>query len=155
MKGIFAVLHARAICHATEDLDKVKSTLENTFGKTEIDVSQTEGHHGNPIIILEVVTRDIDVIDGFFSRLNDSDIDEILASLRSRMDDGCNLFIRIDKQAAFNGDIRLGRSDDVISVRIQVRTFPSKYEIASSAVREYFEDRRPERTQDVTRTQTL
>jgi RNA binding exosome subunit len=141
VKRPFAVLHARTFCHASEDLDKVMTALENTVGKSAIRISRTEGHHGNPISILETTVEDAEGIDTFFSKLDLEDVDEFLSSLSSRIDDSCNLFIRLDKQAAFKGETKLGRNDDVISVRVRVRSFPSKCEVAASAVREYLEGR--------------
>ena len=141
MKSVFSVLHARVFCHATEDLDRVKAALENAVGKSEVKITRTEGHHGNPIVILESTVEESDDIDEFFSRLGKQNVDEILSSLSSRMDEACNLFIRLDKQAAFKGEIRFG-SDDVISVRIRVRSYPSRIDIATSAVRDYLGGRK-------------
>ena len=115
--------------------------MENAVGKSEVKISRTEGHHGNPIAIVETTLEDAEEIDSFFSKLGQEDVDELLSSLSSRIDNSCNLFIRLDKQAAFKGETKLGRNDDVISVRIRVRSFPSRCEIAASAVREYLEDR--------------
>lgn len=139
MRKPFAVLHARTFCHATEDLERVRSALENAVGKSEINISKTEGHHGNPIVILEAAVEGMDGIDRFFSKLSRIDVGELLSSLRSRIDDSCNLFVRIDKQAAFKDEIRLGRDDDVISVRVRVRSFPAKREAAYMIAKEYLE----------------
>ena len=139
MKKPFAVLHARTFCHATEDFERVKSALENAVGKSETKISKTEGHHGNPIVIIETAVEGMDGIDMFFSKLSRTDVGELLSSLSSRIDDSCDLFVRIDKQAAFKDEIRLGRDDDVISVRIRVRSFPAKREAAYMIVREYLE----------------
>lgn len=136
MRSVFSSLHARTFCHATEDLDRVKTALENAVGKSDVKISRTEGHHGNPIVILETAVEERDGIDEFFARLGRENVDEVLSSLSSRMDESCNLFIRLDKQAAFKREIIFG-SDDVISVRIRVRSYPSRRDIAASAVREY------------------
>ena len=137
MKKTFASLHARTFCHATEDLERVKSALENVIGKAEIKISKTEGHHGNPIIVLEAVIEGNEEIDEFFSRLGAKDIEVLLSSLSSRIDEGCNLFMRIDKQTAFKGHATLGDSEDVISVRVHVRSFPARCEIATDLAKEY------------------
>jgi len=141
VKKPFAVLHARTLCHATEDFERVRSALENAIGKSEINISKTEGHHGNPIVILEAAVEGMDRIDRFFSKLSRTDVGELLSSVSSRIDDSCNLFIRIDKQAALKDEIMLCREGDVISVRIRVRSFPAKREIATLTVREYLEGR--------------
>jgi len=140
VKKPFTALHARTFCHATEDLDKVKTALENTVGKLDVVVSRTEGHHGNPITIFETRLDETKGINEFFSRLSTQDVEELLGSLGSRIDDGCNLFLRIDKQSAFMGDIKLASSDDVISVRLKVRAFPARSEVASSIVKDYLQE---------------
>jgi len=140
----FSALHARTFCHATEDLEKVRTALENTVGQHELRISKIDGHHGNPITILETSLEDMNAIDAFFRKIERADFDKILSSLNSRMDEGCNLFIRIDKQAAFKGDIRLGRNDDVVFIRIHVRSFPAKLEIASPTVRDHLQGIRDE-----------
>ena len=141
MNRPFASLHARTFCHATESPDKVKTAMQNTVGIRELKLSKTEGHHGNPITVMEVDIEEMEGIDDFFSRLSRGDFEELLSSLSSRIDEGCNLFLRIDKQEAFRGTIRLGKDDDVISVRIHVRSFPSKCAIATSIAREYLAGR--------------
>jgi RNA binding exosome subunit len=140
VKKTFGALHARTLCHATEDLDRVKIALENVLGKSELTVTRTEGHHGNPIIVIETVVED-ERIDEFFAKLRIEDVEKILSSLSSRIDEGCNMFIRIDKQAAFKEDIRIGANDDVISLRVRVRSFPAKKDAATSIVKGYLESR--------------
>ena len=120
----------------------MRTALENAVGKDEVKISETEGHHGNPITILESSSEDMEVIADFFSKLRATDINELIGSLSSRIDDGCNLFIRIDKQAAYAEDIKLARNDDIISVRIKVRSYPARSEIATSIAKEYLEDLR-------------
>jgi RNA binding exosome subunit len=140
VKKTFGALHARTLCHATEDLDRVKIALENVLGKSELTVTRTEGHHGNPIIVIETVVED-ERIDEFFAKLRIEDVEKLLSSLSSRIDEGCNMFIRIDKQAAFKEDIRIGANDDVISLRVRVRSFPAKKDAATSIAKGYLESR--------------
>jgi RNA binding exosome subunit len=133
----FQALHARTLCHATEDVDKVKQAFTSAIGDTDIEISKTEGHHGNLILMIEAVLKDDEKIDEFFERFSDSDLDAIVQTLPSRVDDACNLFIRIDKQAAYAGNIKMATNEDVISVRLRVRSFPARSELAAKAVQEY------------------
>lgn len=139
MKGPFQGLHARALCHATEDPEKVKLALSTAIGYEDISVSRTEGHHGNSIHVLEAHVDDEAAIRRFFEKMESDDLAEILRTLESRMDDKCALFIRLDKQSAFTGTTKLGRNDDVISVRLRVRAYPSKFSVASGIVTEFIE----------------
>ncbi len=137
MGKTFQALHARTLCHATEDIDKVKQAFTSVVGDTEIRVSKTEGHHGNLIFVIEATLEKDNAIEAFFERFSDSDLDTIVQTLPSRIDDGCNLFIRIDKQTAFSGNIKMASNDDVISVRLRVRSYPAKPELAAKAVQNY------------------
>lgn len=137
MGKTFQALHARTLCHATEDIDKVKQAFTSVVGDTEISVSKTDGHHGNLIFVIEATLEKDNAIDGFFEKLSDSDLDTIVQTLSSRIDDGCNLFIRIDKQTAFSGKIKMASNDDVISVRLRIRSYPARPELAAKAAQDY------------------
>jgi RNA binding exosome subunit len=134
------------LSHATEDLEKVKLALLTAVGTEDITVTRIEGHHGNPILVLESHIEDDESIHRFFERLSCDDLDEIVRTLKDRMDEKCNLFIRLDKQAAFNGTVRLGRNDDVVSVRLRVRAFPAKFSVASAIVIDFIDGLRVHRS---------
>ena len=139
VKGTFHALHARTLSHATENVGKVRQAFLEAVGESEITTNQTEGHHGNMILVLEATVEDDASIRHFFDKLSTNDLETIIRTLPSRIDDGCNLFIRLDKQLAFAGKIQLGQNDDVISIRLRVRSFPAKPELASKKVQEYIE----------------
>jgi RNA binding exosome subunit len=139
VKGLFQGLHARILCHATEDPEKVKLALSTAIESEDISVSKTEGHHGNPIQVLEAHIDDEAAIRRFFERMDSDDLAEIVRTLESRMDDKCAVFIRLDKQSALTGTIKLGRNEDVISMRLRVRAYPSKFSVASAIVTEFIE----------------
>ena len=137
MKREFSGLYARAFCHSTEDLEKVKRAMTNALGDVELKVTSTEGHHGNPILLLVATVTDMDDIAEFFSRLGPDGRDTILETLGSRLDDSCNLFVRLDKQEAFREDMLLASGDDVISIRIHVNAFPARSEIARGFIMQF------------------
>jgi len=136
---VFSGLYARAYCHATESLDKVTTALQNLLGGTEPSIRRTEGVHGNPIVVLESSVEDDRKIREFFRSLSTEDLDVLMSTLGSRIDDGCNLFIRMDKQAALRSQFRISRGEDAISVRLRVRAFPAKPEIANGLVLGFLE----------------
>lgn len=100
-------------------------------------ISRTVGHHGNPIIVIEGDTKEAKAISMFFGRLSEDDLNAILRTIDARTDEGCNLFLRIDKQAALDGIVRLTEGDDAVSVRIRVGAFPSRCEIAKELVKTF------------------
>jgi RNA binding exosome subunit len=137
VKGPFSALHARVFCHATENLEKVRSALLNVVGDAPVKTTATEGHHGNRITILEAVLNDPESISLFFSRLEKGAIEEIARTLDDRTDNGCNIFIRLDKQSAYGGSFSLGAGDDVVSVRLKAKAFPSRPDVAIAATRSF------------------
>jgi RNA binding exosome subunit len=139
VKQPFAGLYARALCHATEDLEKVTQALRNVIGDAEIRIVRTGGHHGNPITIVEASAESIDQISSFFEKLAADDLRFVLDTLPTRVDEGCNLFLKIDKQAAYDERVRMGSNDDVISIRIKVIAFPAKPDVAQGTTRAFIE----------------
>ena len=137
VRKTFIGLHARTYSHATEDLEKVKSAFSNAVGDLELKIAKTVGHHGNPITVIEGETKDAKTISGFFERLSEDDLNSIIRTIDARTDEGCNLFLRIDKQAALNGIVRLTEGEDAVSVRIRVGAFPSRCEVAKDLVKTF------------------
>lgn len=140
VKRKFVDLHARILCHATEDLEKVELAMNNALGPVELNLRSTEGHHGNPLTIIEAVIDGEREISDFFQRLSVEDLETIAGSLMARVDKGCNLFIRLDKQSAFLGDLRLATNDDVVSIRVRVSAYPAKADLAMSIVEGFLKE---------------
>jgi len=113
--------------------------MRNTIGDAEIQIARTEGHHGNPITIVESSVKSIEEIARFFEKLAADDLRFVLDTLSTRVDEGCNLFLKIDKQSAYEEHIRLGHNDDVISIRIKVIAFPARCDIAQGATRTFID----------------
>ena len=137
MKAPFSSLHARALCHATEVPDRVIQAVKNTVGEMEIGTRSVAGHHGNEIIVVEAKSTDMRSIRHLFRMLSPGDRERLVASLDLRLDDSCNLFIRIDKQGAYLGRVTLSDSDDEIALRIKVRAYPSKRDVAADIVADF------------------
>ncbi len=152
MKKLFIGLHARTICHATEDLVKVEKAMTNVIGDFDLKISRTEGHHGNPIAVVESVVDEMNGILEFFAKVNDHDLSEVEDTLATRIDDGCNLFLKIDKQEAYLGNVKLGRGDDIISLRIRVAAFPATCEVAQDRIREFLVMERARRAGSVAKS---
>ncbi len=132
-------VHFRVFCHATEDEAKVVQALKFTSGSDERTREVTEGYHGNPIVILEVFVKEKRRSKEFFSRLSVDDLQEIVGSLDKRMDDDCNLYLRLDKQEAYLGNLKMTTSDDAIAVRAKVESYPKKLENAKKSAIEFLE----------------
>jgi RNA binding exosome subunit len=132
----------RTIVSATESEDRVKSALSLFIFDNEIYLNNTEGHFGNPISIMEAKIRGkkcSQFIELLKSNLPSSDILRLKNELDERIDDECNLHIRLDKQAAFQGMLKLATSCDMIVVQIKLKAYPASYENAIAVARNIFE----------------
>lgn len=121
------------LAHATEDearvLDAVKRILpqalvENiVFKKTKAD-----GHHGNPIVVLEARIMDKNMVKAFVenmaSNLSALDKETLLNEAEKHVEKG-NFYVRLDKQAAFQGEFKLAIADPI---RVRLRLRKSRFE---------------------------
>lgn len=131
----------RTSAQATEDEERVKRSLA-LFLPPSIRIERTiaEGHFGNLITVLEArIEQDKDCkffIDFLKSSLVEDELARIGREIPERVDEGCFLHIRLDKQAAYQGEVRLASSSDAIAVRIKIKAFPARKEMAvESAVK--------------------
>lgn len=133
-------LHARTICHATEDSSRVEAALRTVVGDAPVARTRTEGHFGNAIEVLESSVEDEAAIMDVLRRMSPGDLEEVSSTLEMRVDGSCHLFLRFDKQRALGEELVLGGGEDVVAVRIKVRAFPAKQEAAVGILRSVIED---------------
>lgn len=113
------------IVHATEDPEKVKIAMLNLVPSSlrstcEIQEIHAKGHHGNPIIILSINVKNPETATEIFKHVINSLSQTQLSFIKgnpSLYSDDTSIFLRLDKQAAYNGMIRLSFSDNVIKVK--------------------------------------
>ncbi|WP_297887512.1 RNA-binding protein [uncultured Halorubrum sp.] len=131
----FHYVDLRAFSYATEDVKRVEQSLR-TLLPEDVDLDRVEnvGHHGDRIVVLSARVETADEMRHVLDRLSElEDLDRVLDELDERVDDNCALFLRLDKQAAFRGDVRLGPG---ITVRTKVEAYPAKKEKAVANARE-------------------
>ena len=135
----FHYVDLRTFCYATEDEKRVRAALR-TFLPEEPDIEreETEGHHGDRILVLSVRLERADEVRHVLSRLAEiEDFEGLLAGLDDRVDDECAFYLQLDKQAAFDGRVALG---DGLLVRGKVEAYPADreraIETAETALRE-------------------
>lgn len=135
---MFHRLEFRVHCHATEVEERVQQAFALVSGVDSPDVTRAEGHYGNPIAVFRAVVEDSKHIDAFWGRVKEAgELDAILETLGSRIDEDCQIYLRFDKQEAYLGRIRLADHDDVVSVKGKVAAYPAKRERALEAARGY------------------
>jgi RNA binding exosome subunit len=114
-------INVRAFAHATEDPEKVLTAIRNalpkelsenaTFQKTSLT-----GHHKNPIILFETKLADkqqlpaaLEKIAAGLSSIDKETLDsEIKLHLEKR-----NLYLRFNKQSAYQGELRFSSNDPI------------------------------------------
>ena len=131
----FHYVDLRAFSYATEDVKRVEQALRSLLPEdVELDRVENVGHHGDRIVVLSARVERADEMRHVLDRLAElEDLDRVLDELDERVDDNCALFLRLDKQAAFRGDVRLGPG---LTVRTKVEAYPAKKEKAVANARE-------------------
>ncbi|ELY54167.1 hypothetical protein C491_20287 [Natronococcus amylolyticus DSM 10524] len=133
----------RAFCYATEDEKRVEQALRTFLPKEfEIERVESEGHYGDRILVLSARVENADDVRHVLSRLADlEDLDGLLGELDDRVTENTELFLRLDKQAAFGEEVRLGEG---ITFRAKVEAYPAKKEQAVDNAEEVLERLRDE-----------
>ena len=115
------------IAHATDDLDKVQIALNHLLpdslkGRQLFTRRYVEGHYNNPIVTFAArLTNpsEIEEITSFLlNQLPKSEKLSIEKDLSLNSDSEGNLYLRVDKQQAFNGTITISDED---SIRIKLK----------------------------------
>ena len=138
----FHYIDLRTFCYATEDEKRVEEAIRAFLPKEfDLDRMENTGHHGDRIVVLSARVENADDMRHILDRLAElDDIDRVMDELDERVDDNCSFFMRLDKQAAFQDEIRLG---DGITLRAKVEAYPAKHEAAVENAREALEQSRP------------
>ncbi len=118
-------LSIQVLCHATEDEEKVMRAVENVVGiemmdKMKISSNSLKGYYGDPILMIKFETSDpetpMQIVRRIFSKLSEYEKIDVIQNCLERGKHGGKLYIRLDKQAAYNDVLRLSNKD---SIRIE------------------------------------
>ena len=139
----FHYVDLRAFCYVTEDEKRVADALRTFIpddDELELDYDETEGFHGDRILIISIRLERADEMRHVLSKLTElDDIDTVIDQLDHRVDEDCTFFLTLDKQAAFRGAVEQG---DGITLRAKVEAYPAKKESAVENVAETLESLR-------------
>jgi len=123
-----AYIDIRFFVHATENLDKVVEAVQRLLPSDYIDdilfkKNNLKGHYGNPITLFETRIKNREIIKAFVenlsSRLDELDKEMLGKEIDLHVEKG-SLYVRLDKQAALQGELKLCTADP-IRVRIRFR----------------------------------
>lgn len=118
----------RVFVHATEDPERVLTAVRNVLPSESVDSvlfkrSSLAGHHGNPIVLFEARVKDRRLVQAVFAKLCSGlglmDKQVLAGEISGHLERG-NLYLRLDKQSAFLGEVRLG-SVDPVHVRVHFK----------------------------------
>jgi len=114
------------------DLDEEKLVLHR---------NKATGFNQREIIILEVDFQKERLTNKFLeflkSKFNEQQKESILKQ-ENRLDEECNLFIRLDKAKLLSGEYWITDSGDCYHIRISIAAFPKKREKAKQVVEKIF-----------------
>ncbi|PSQ17575.1 hypothetical protein BRD00_07705 [Halobacteriales archaeon QS_8_69_26] len=135
----FHYVDLRAFRYATEDEKRVEEALRRFLPEEfPVERQESEGYHGDRILVLSARVENADDLRTVFSAVADlDDIERVIDQLDDRVDENCSLFMRLDKQAAFRGDVALGEG---ITLRGKVEAYPANKEAAVENAREFLRE---------------
>ncbi len=127
--------------HATEDEGKVLEAVRRILPPASVESvvferARTQGHYGNPIVVFE--TRIVDkptvraVVENMAGNLAPLDKESLLNEVERHVEKG-NFYLRLDKQAAFQGAFKLAVADPI---RVRLRLRKSRFEDVVEICRE-------------------
>lgn len=131
-------LRLRATAHATEDVDRVCDAVRQLTGLDDEAFEATctrtviEGHFADVVWVESELTRSRDVRTALSRLLPDSEAgrQQLVKELEQRVDDDGVMYLRFEKQAAFEGRIVPTRGEDAVQVRLRVQVHPAGRERA-------------------------
>ena len=130
-----AYIDIRVFAHATEESEKVMAAVRNTLPAESADTvtfkeTALTGHHGNSITLFETRIKNRKVAQAFLEKLASgltlADKETLGNEIVQHLENG-NLYIRLGKQSAYLGELRLS-STDPIHLRMHFRK-PSVEEV--------------------------
>ncbi|WP_455367867.1 RNA-binding domain-containing protein [[Eubacterium] cellulosolvens] len=128
-------LEVSALIHATEDTKKVKHAIKEVLPSHLREVpnlreKDLEGHYRNPIKLINFTLEKSEwattTLENIINKFSGPTLRSLTVNLNQYLDNEGNLFLRLDKQAAFSGMLRL-RQDDAIRIKIKLRRGNTDY----------------------------
>jgi RNA binding exosome subunit len=129
-KQQIAYIELRASAHATEDQQKVQNAIQNLISPLEtpqlliFQKTTCTGHYGNPITLFTAKLDDKELLSAVMERiganLSSLDKEELDRNLNLHLEK-TNLYLRFDKQSAFQGVVKFSHVDP-IRLRIHFRS---------------------------------
>jgi RNA binding exosome subunit len=135
LKRSISYVEISLIVHVTENLQKVLTAVRNLFPNPYNDnVSFKKenlwGHHKNLIIFVKTTikkkNRIYALIENVYTKLDIKDKDELSKAFIQRLDNKKMFFLRLDKQKAYLGKIKLSTIDPIL-IKIKLNFYPNNF----------------------------
>lgn len=141
MKRIVDNLEVTVFAHATENENKVLKCLQVVLPENiGVEKNLLRGHYGNPITKFFGKCRGKKAqscLDDLIRKMSREDLKSLIENLKNKFDSSCHLYLRLSKQEAYEGKVKLSEGDDVIHVKVKVLARPAKVENATRIIRNY------------------
>ncbi|HUR61555.1 MAG TPA: RNA-binding domain-containing protein [Candidatus Thermoplasmatota archaeon] len=156
-------LRLRAVAHPTEDVERVRRAVAFVAGAQAAPAAQPESSGSLPSGSDPVVDTQMETHHGLTSHVLEATLEKsrplrdvlgrvlavpgararLLATLEARTDDDGVLYVRLDKQAAYQGRLELTQGEDCVQLRLKVEAYPSGREAALATLGRMLEAERP------------
>jgi len=129
----FARFEARGHSRPTEIVERVITAVLNVFpeelrSRVKVETQTAEGYNRTTIAVISAVLRAKlhceTAVRHLLRELSSDDRKTLASTLMQRIDEQCVFFVRIDKQAAYLGHLKLATGPDMISVKIHIQQYP-------------------------------
>jgi len=114
-------IDVRVFAHATEDSEKVLTAVRNLLPVEAVEgivfrKTRLSGHHGNPIVLFEAKLADKQLLSSVLQKIGAGltmfDKEQLGGNMKLHLEKR-NLFLRFDKQCAFQGKVRFSQNDPI------------------------------------------
>lgn len=131
----------RAFVYGTENKERVLDAIHTLFPDSEPQEDSIEGHYKNKVLVLHQKIDKKSDIKLFLHTLQKLPLSKkrlFFVDIEKKIDDRCNLFIRFDKQRAYQGGMKIVEHGDSILVKLKIAAYPAKKEVALGVVKKIF-----------------
>ncbi len=130
--------------YPSEDSDKVNKAIEFVIPfKKKVLKERLESEHGASIFKITVKLKKSEarkLLKSIIERLSKKELNEIISTLEKRLNDEGFLFLRFDKQEAYEGKLKLSYSGDVIRIKIRLTSYPLDVKKIITGLREFLNE---------------
>jgi len=104
--------------------------------KTKVERTVARGLENDKIIIYQAVIKNNADINKFLNKIKEP---IRTGNIEERIDDQCNLYLRLDKEAMLRNKLKLTYGGNCFHIRIAIAAYPAKKEKALKIIKEFLD----------------